>query len=973
MLAPNTLLQNRYLIVQAIGQGGMGAVYQAKDQRLHSIVALKETLFGDERMRRAFEHEAELLANLHHPALPNVTDHFTEENGQFLVMQFIGGDDLSAMLQRRGAAFPPAQVQGWGDQLLDVLDYLHTQQPPIIHRDIKPQNIKLTPRGQIILLDFGLAKGTPLQISRPSSNSSIYGYTPSYAPLEQIQGTGTDPRSDLYALAATLHHLMTGVAPPEALTRATSVLGGQPDPLRPAHETNPQVPAAVAAVLYNAMAQNPQQRPPTAAAMRDALRDAMQSAGGSLPATVIQRQPTWTKHEQNTLLRPGPLSLPPSQPSPSSQPPLSQQPPPLRSQLPIDSSAGGVGQEQPTSTQRVHGAETGGFEATPTVLSLQSFGGGAKRRRGRPIAVLLTALVVTLVGVAGGLYKFFGPDRAGSSPPFQSMKITRLATNGRATDAIVSPDGKYVVYVVEEAGRQGLWGKQIATSSNVQIVAPAEIEYQGLTFSRDGNYVYYVASEGNSPAGALYQVPALGGAVRKLVANVNGAVTLAPDGRRMAFISRQPSGEQALMIANADGNVERKLATRKYPDFFREPAWSPDGEVIACAAGSYAGGFYMNVIEVRVADGAEKPISARKWWSVGRVAWHSDGNGLVITSRDQASGTPKQISYLSYPAGEVRRISNDLSDYGGASLTADSSLLVTVQSEQVSTIWIAPRAAEPSLRTARAGPVVDVSRAKQITFGKYDQVSGLCWASGDKIVYTSNASGNWDIWVMEADGANQKPLTVNAQNNLDPSISPDGRYIVFGSNRAGSFNIWRMDIDGVNQKQLTNGGSEWWPSVSPDGRWVVYTSISSGKWTLWKVPAEGGDAVRLTDEFSGWPSVSPDGKLIACSYWGGQGAFQPKLATIPFDGGPPVKIFDIPNYELQLVHWVDDGRALTYHDDRSGVSNIWSQPVDGGPPKQLTDFKSEKIFAYDWSPDGRQVASARGVSTSGVVLISAVK
>ncbi|MDQ3258862.1 MAG: hypothetical protein M3R15_34190, partial [Acidobacteriota bacterium] len=737
-------------------------------------------------------------------------------------------------------------------------------------------------------------------------------------------------------------------------------------------------------VLYNAMAQNPQQRPPTAAAMRDALRDAMQSESGSLPATVIQRPPTGTTHEQNTLLRPGPLSLPPSQPlpsppSPSSPQPLSQQPrsqqTPLLSPSPIDSPALGVEQESPTSTQPMHGAETGGFEATPTVLSLQSFGGGAKRRRGRSITVWLTALVVILVGVAGGLYKFFGPNRAGSSsPPFQSMKITRLATNGRATDAIVSPDGKYVVYVAEESGRQGLWGKQIATSSNVQIVAPSEIEYQGLTFSRDGNYVYYVAAEDNSSAGALYQVPALGGGtVRKLIADVSGAITLAPDGRRIAFISRQPSGEQALMIASADGNVERKLATRKYPDFFREPAWSPDGEVIACAAGSYAGGFYMNVIEVSVANGAEKPISARKWWSVGRVAWLSDGSGLVITSRDQASGTPKQISYLSYPAGEVRRISNDLSDYGGASLTADSNLLVTVQSEQVANIWIAPRAAKPSLRTARAGPVVDTSRAKQITFSKYDQVSGLCWAPGNKIVYTSNASGNWDIWVMEADGTNQKPLTVNAQNNLDPSVSPDGRYIVFGSNRTGSFNIWRMDIDGVNQKQLSNGGSEWWPSVSPDGRWVVYTSISSGKWTLWKVPAEGGDAVRLTDEFSGWPSVSPDGKLIACSYWSGQGAFQPKLATIPFDGGPPVKIFDVPNYELQPVHWVDDGRALTYYDDRSGVSNIWSQPVDGGPPKQLTDFKSEKIFAYDWSPDGRQVATARGVSTSGVVLISDVK
>src|SRR4051812_17452151 len=127
MLAPETLLQDRYLILRVIGQGGMGSVYMATDQRLKSTVALKETLFADERLRRAFEHEAELLASLHHPALPNVSDHFIEGEGQFLVMQFIPGDDLSEMLKRNGGPFNPDDVAGWGDQLLDALDYLHTQ------------------------------------------------------------------------------------------------------------------------------------------------------------------------------------------------------------------------------------------------------------------------------------------------------------------------------------------------------------------------------------------------------------------------------------------------------------------------------------------------------------------------------------------------------------------------------------------------------------------------------------------------------------------------------------------------------------------------------------------------------------------------------------------------------------------------------------------------------------------------------
>ncbi|MCA1816369.1 MAG: serine/threonine protein kinase, partial [Acidobacteria bacterium] len=243
MLQPNTLLQNRYRVVRRIGEGGMGAVYVATDERFGSTVALKETFFRDAVMLRAFEREARLLNRLRHTALPRVSDHFTEGDGQFLVMEFIAGDDLSAMLEQRGSPFPAHEVLRWADDLLDALDYLHTQEPPVIHRDIKPQNLKLTPRGQIILLDFGLAKGTPWQASH--ATASVFGYSRNYAPIEQIQGTGTDTRSDIYSLGATLYHLLTAQPPPDALTRAMAVLNTHADPLRPASDINPRVPRAV--------------------------------------------------------------------------------------------------------------------------------------------------------------------------------------------------------------------------------------------------------------------------------------------------------------------------------------------------------------------------------------------------------------------------------------------------------------------------------------------------------------------------------------------------------------------------------------------------------------------------------------------------------------------------------------------------------------------------------------------------------
>jgi serine/threonine protein kinase len=302
MIAPNTLLQNRYLVLNQIGQGGMGAVYVATDQRFGSTVALKETFFTDPGLRKAFEREARLLNHLRHPALPRVSDHFVEDEGQFLVMEYIAGDDLAEKLKERGGAFTLSEVLNWADQLLDALDYLHTQEPSVIHRDIKPQNLKLTSRNHIVLLDFGLAKGSAAMQTKVTATGSVFGYSRNYAPLEQIQGAGTDPRSDLYSLAATLYHLITGVTPPDALTRATAVLNGLPDPLLAANEVHAQVPEAVANVLSKAMAQNAGQRPQTAAAMREAMREAARQGHSQTRDTNALPVLSANVYEQDTQL-----------------------------------------------------------------------------------------------------------------------------------------------------------------------------------------------------------------------------------------------------------------------------------------------------------------------------------------------------------------------------------------------------------------------------------------------------------------------------------------------------------------------------------------------------------------------------------------------------------------------------------------------------------------------------------------------
>lgn len=283
-------------------------------------------------------------------------------------------------------------------------------------------------------------------------------------------------------------------------------------------------------------------------------------------------------------------------------------------------------------------------------------------------------------------------------------------------------------------------------------------------------------------------------------------------------------------------------------------------------------------------------------------------------------------------------------------MTADSGSLVTVRSGLISTIWIMPNG--------------DTHRAKQIISSRLDGANGISWTPDGKIVYVSTVSGTPAIWAMESDGTAQKQLTTDDRWNAHPSVSNDGRYIVFfASVGAGPMNIWRIDIDGGNPKQLTSGIDERLPLCSPDGKWVVYASFGSGP-SLWKVPIDGGNPVRLTDKASYFPALAPDGELIAHYYTDEQANPQRGIAVIPFEGGEPIKRFDIPTITHPGLRWTPDGRTLAYVITGNGISNIWSQPLDGSPPKQLTDFKSDLTYWFEWSSDGKQLALAPGTNTS---------
>ena len=583
-----------------------------------------------------------------------------------------------------------------------------------------------------------------------------------------------------------------------------------------------------------------------------------------------------------------------------------------------------------------------------------------KLRRHRDlIAVLVIGLAVVL---AFGAYKIFIQKR---TAPFEKTKLAKFTNTGKATSAAISPDGKYVAYAVADAGRESLWIRQVATSNNgVQVVAPQEFNYAGLTFSPDGDYLYYLGTFGNAP-GLLYRVPALGGTPTKLQEDVDSPPTLSPDGKQLAYVRGYPDlKETTLLIAAADGTNERKLASLKSSSntaftIGAGPSWSPDGKRIACAVDKVGdSGEYQELFEVQVDNGAMKPITSERWLRVGRAAWISDGSGLTLVATDQES-LLSQVWFVSYPNGEARKVTNDLDDYRDLSMTGDSRAMAVVQSSQQANVWLVPEA--------------DAGRAAEITSNNFDGVLGLAWTPDGRIVYSTVTGTTQNLWIMDADGRHQKQLTDNAGFSRGVTVSPDGRYIVFGSTRDGNQHLWRMDADGSNILQLTDGLRDSVPAISPDSQWVVYRSQSSGKTNLFKIPIGGGQPVRLMERGGGLPAISPDGRLIACVYLE-EGQSSLKIALIPFEGGAPLKLLalkDFPN--PALLQWTNDGKAIQYFSTQGGVSNIWLLPIDGSGPVRLTNFDSQRIFRFAFSRDGHSLAIARGEVANDVVLINAVK
>ena len=581
----------------------------------------------------------------------------------------------------------------------------------------------------------------------------------------------------------------------------------------------------------------------------------------------------------------------------------------------------------------------------------------------RPLARLGFWLGLLLVALLGLVYFLVAKrDTAARITGTATIKINRLPNTSGAWELAISPDGKLVAFIVGDVSKQSLRVKQIDTAADTVLLEHEAGRFRGLTFAPDGKSLYYSQREPNASAHVLYRKPIQGGEAKRLLAGVDSAVTFSPDGNRLAFVreSSKP-GESSLVAANIDGGEERVLATYKSPQYFavEGPAWSPDGTIIAVAARRSTTQFRFQIVTINVNTGQETIVPTQNWGWAAKVTWLPDMRGLVLVGRgEQDNSLNDQLWMIDYPGGQSHKLLPTLNTYRGIGIDKTGNSLVTVRSEMRANLWVLPD--------------TNSKLARMITSDSASQLggNGVAWTPDGRLVYTSVASGHKDLWIMQADGTQAKPLTTDPQDNVEsPSVTADGQAVVFNAGRSGIPRIWRIGLDGKSPLELSHGKLDLQSASSPVENFVYFSQEIAGQRTVSRVSTAGGAPQALTDKLTEYPSVSPDGKWVACLYQETPSAPQ-QVAILPAAGGAPTHLIDLPSLSPTSLRWHPDGQSLTFLMRQDGAVNIWRKPITGGAPEKITNFETERIFAYAWSRHGRTLACARGVVHREIVMLN---
>jgi serine/threonine protein kinase len=880
-----------YEILSALGAGGMGEVYRARDTRLRRDVALKvlpgSAALEPERRER-FEREAQAIAALNHPNI--VTIHSIEEiEGESIItMELVEGRSLADLLPKGGLSLD--RVLKIAIAVADALVAAHGK--GITHRDLKPGNIMLgegEQEGRVKVLDFGLAKLTdPLpgfaDVSRlttaPITGDGRIVGTVAYMSPEQAEGKATDARSDLFSLGIIVYEMSTGQRPFTGDTSISIISSIVKDTPKSVTELNASLPRELGRIVRRALSKDPERRYQTAKDVRNDLEELK----ASLDSGELQTQAT------------------------------------------------GHGPTQRRHRARVWQWATAG------------------------LAVVSIAAIATLA-----TFNRRHADSTGSQPAPQ-LQLVRLTNTGNARLPALSPDGKYVAYVQDDAEGQSLWVRQIASNSNVRIVEPVRgTSILGVTVTPDGGFVDFVKRPEGSPPPELWRVPFLGGPPRKIADDVWSASGWSPDGRKMAFLTQDVRAtERSVVVAESDGSRPRVVATRKLPLRYLSlsyslqsslpPLWLADAQSVAVLG--LDGNRNLTLVAVNIATGAETNLAPlqRHGQVLGMGIARARDGSFIFEDAIEAGG-PQQLLSVHVPDGQTTTLTNDLNEYAGASVAGD--VVVAARQETRASLWLLDQNGDNPRQIGQ-----DVPSAQK----------SLAWASGSRVIYEAALVGGAGIWSTDVSSGTSQRVSYG----FVPSISADGRTLVFVRQGNGQ-ELWRADGDGTHETQIAGAyGNQ--PSVTPDGSAVFYTSPQSGLQSTWTVDLHGGSPHEFAHVFAGRAEVSPDGRFVMFpsreEKTGAAGTL-----IMPIAGGEPVRRLtaEMTQASYESIHWTPDGQGLAYIDPKSS-SNILVQPLDGGAARQLTHFADDRrIVDFAWSHDGKQLALSRAINISDIVMLKGVR